>query len=356
MRILILTRYASLGASSRLRSLQYLPWIVHAGYTCKISPFIDNKQLQHYYQTGSYTRLDILIIYLRRIKSLLKVSQFDLVWIEKEALPWLPVWFERFLLQSTPYVLDYDDALFHNYDRHLSPWVRRFYGKRIDTLMAGAKLVTVCNDYLAKRAQDAGAQWIELIPTVVDFENYSSKDYSPSSEPYKLPTIVWIGSPSTMKFLTLLHKPLKELSQHFQFKFRVIAGTSPEIPGVDVEFIPWSEGTESISIQNCDIGVMPLVNDAWERGKCGYKLIQYMACGLPVVATPISINCQLVSEGDNGYLAKTDSEWVIALSKLLADAALRQRMGEVGRKQVKAKYCIQQTAPKLIKLLQKVAQ
>lgn len=349
MKIIFLTRYGRLGASSRMRFLQFLPWFEPAGLKCTVAPLVDDAQLQARYQKGGYQLFGLLQAYWRRIRTLMQRHSFDVVWIEKEALPWLPAWFERGLLCGVPYVLDYDDAIFHNYDLHSSAWVRHFFGRRIDRLMAGARLVLAGNAYLAKRARDAGAPWVEIVPTVIDLDRYSIKPTSaPSVDALR---IVWIGSPSTVRYLTMLREPLAVLRQKFAFKLRVIGGGVIDLPGVDSEFVQWAEATEVASIQACDIGVMPLLDSPWERGKCGYKLIQYMACGLPVVASPVGVNGKLVRMGENGFLADSPSGWVDTLGRLLSDAALRQQMGKAGRKLVEAEYCIQQVAPRLAALL-----
>lgn len=349
MRVLVLSRYGRLGASSRLRFLQFLPWLEQAGMECTVVPLMDDVQLQARYQKGGYQFFDLLQSYWRRICILMQCHHFDVVWIEKEALPWLPAWVEYRLLRGVPYVLDYDDAIFHNYDQHSSVWARRFLGRRIDRLMAGACLVVAGNAYLAQRALDAGAPWVEIIPTVIDLDRYEAKlALASAGEPLR---IVWIGSPSTVRYLVLLREPLAALSRRFDFKLRVIGGSAIDLSGVDVEFVQWTEATEVASIQTCDIGVMPLLNSHWERGKCGYKLIQYMACGLPVVASPVGVNGEIVRVGENGFLVDTASEWVDALGRLLSDAALRQQMGKAGRKRVEAAYCIQQVVPRLAALL-----
>ncbi|MEQ6341781.1 MAG: glycosyltransferase family 4 protein [Gammaproteobacteria bacterium] len=349
MKVLLLTRYGRLGASSRMRFLQFLPWFEKAGFECTVAPLVDDAQLQVRYKKGGYQLFGLLQAYRRRVRTLMQRHHFDVVWIEKEALPWLPVWLERFLLRGAPYVLDYDDAIFHNYDQHSSALVRRFFDHRIDRLMAGARLVVAGNAYLAQRAQDAGAPWVEILPTVIDLDRYAAKPtLAPADEPLR---IVWVGSPSTVRYLALLCEPLVVLGQRFAFKLRVVGGGSIDLPGVDVEFVQWTEATEVASIQACDIGVMPLFDSPWERGKCGYKLIQYMACGLPVVASPVGVNGEIVRVGENGFLADTASEWVDALGRLLSDAALRQHMGKVGRKRVEAEYCIQQVVLRLVALL-----
>jgi hypothetical protein len=176
------------------------------------------------YKVGGYGMLAMLAAYMKRCRVLFGVAQFDLVWIEKEALPWWPVWFEKWLLRRTPYALDFDDAIFHNYDLHSSVVVRWIYGRRIDRLMAGATLVTAGNKYLEARAIAAGAKRVEVIPTVVDLSRYSPKsDYSNSP----VPRVVWIGSPSTAQYLLELARSLSALARRIPFTLRVIGGGGP---------------------------------------------------------------------------------------------------------------------------------
>jgi len=178
---------------------------------------------------------------------------------------------------------------------------------------------------------------------------------TPIPATYELPRIVWIGSPSTVRYLQLLHNPLQDLAKLQPFVFRIIGGGAVAIPGVQVEVMPWAENTEVENITTCDVGVMPLVDSPWEQGKCGYKLIQYMACGLPVVASGVGVNPEIVQQGVNGFLANTSDEWVAALYKLLTDKSLSCQMGLAGRLRVESQYCLQVTGPKLAGLLRQVA-
>lgn len=348
MKILFLTRYGQQGASSRMRLFQYLPCFESAGIKTVVSPLFNDAMLLRKYRHGGYGLLDLLSAYWRCIRALMQRHQFDLLWIEKEALPWFPAWFERWLLRRAPYVLDFDDAIFHNYDLHRSAWVRRVYGRRIDRLMAGARLVLAGNRYLADRATAAGARSVEVMPTVVDLARYVPKlAYSFTTKP----RIVWIGSPSTVQYLVELVEPLGALAKRQPFTLRVIGGGAITMPGVDVESLPWSADTEAAVIAECDVGIMPLRDTPWEQGKCAYKLIQYMACGLPTVASPIGANRDVVIAGETGFFADTAYAWVEKMELLLSDAALRQRLGQAGRARVEAEYCLQQTAPRLVRLL-----
>ena len=353
MKILVLTRYGHLGASSRIRFLQYLPWLENAGFEFSISPLLSDEQLKKRYSEGAYGFSSLLKAYWRRIRTLMQVRRFDMAWIQKEALPWFPAWLERWMLYKVPYVLDYDDATFHNYDRHPSAWVRFLYGRRIDHLMRDARLVVTGNECLAHRARTSGAPLVEIVPSVIDLFRYSvRRDLRPS--PHVL-RIVWIGSPSTVSYFALLRNSLAELSQQFTYELWIIGGNKIDLPGVDVKYREWAEDSEVSLIQACDIGVMPLLDSPWERGKCGFKLIQYMACGKPVVASPVGINTQLVEQGVNGYLAESSQEWVQALAALMADADLRQRMGAAGRAKVEHDYTIQVNAPRLVAMLRTAA-
>ncbi|WP_059411147.1 glycosyltransferase family 4 protein [Cupriavidus basilensis] len=347
MKVLLLTRYGRMGASSRLRMLQFLPWLKEAGLESNAQALLDDEMLQKKYRSGGYNRRAMMAAYGARMRSLGRRRESDLVWIEKEALPWFPASVEHALLRGVPYVLDYDDALFHNYDLHRSMLVRRLMGRRIDRLMAGARLVVAGNEYLAKRAREAGARWVEIVPTVIDLDRYRVGD-RPS--PAGVTRIVWIGSPSTAAYLEALEEPLRRLAARHQFKLRVI-GADVSMHGVDVECLPWSEGSEVAAIAECHVGIMPLKDSPWERGKCGYKLIQYMACGLPVVASPVGVNVQIVRDGENGFLADGPQAWETRLGQLLENESLRESMGRAGRCRVEQEYCVQQVAPRLTRLL-----
>lgn len=358
IKVLVLTKYGRLGASSRLRSLQYLPWYEQAGLQVTAQPLLSDEFLSRRYQRGSYAVWSLLKAYARRLRILLARRQFDVVWIEKEALPWFPLWLELALLRDVPYVLDYDDAVFHNYDQHANAWVRRLLGRRLDGLMAQATLVVGGNHYLAQRARDAGAPWVEVVPTVIDLVRYPSQPQMLAAPLVEgaLPRVVWIGSPSTVRYLQLLREPLQALSARQPFVLRVIGGGVVDLPGVQVEVVPWTEATEVENISACQVGVMPLLDSLWERGKCGYKLIQYMACGLPVVASGVGINPEIVRHGENGFVADTHQDWVDALGKLLADSSLRVAMGASGRRRVENEYCIQKTGPRMAQLLRSTAE
>ncbi|WPZ27564.1 glycosyltransferase family 4 protein (plasmid) [Sulfitobacter pontiacus] len=279
----------------------------------------------------------------------------DIVWLEKEALPWIPWLIERALLpDGVPIVSDYDDAVFHRYDQHRLRAVRAILGKKINHVMASSDLVLAGNPYLADHALRAGSPNVEIVPTVVDLDAYNIRAEVAGGDALR---VGWIGTPQTWKTLAHpVHKVLEPvLKKQRAFFLAVGAGMQPETIET-LQILPWTENTEVALIQNMDIGVMPLPDTPWTRGKCGYKLIQYMACGLPVVASPVGVNCDIVEHGVNGFLAESDDEWRIAISTLLNDAELRCRMGAAGRRKVEKQYALQVWGPRLAQLLRAVAE
>ncbi len=355
-RVLVLTRYGALGASSRLRFFQYFPDLNAAGIQFECQHLFCDSALLARYKNEKYDVSTVLSAFYKRIKILFSRRDFDVIWIEKEALPWFPLWFESTLLSDLPYVLDFDDAIFHNYDLHRFGLVRSLYGKRLNGLMAKSALVVCGNSYLASVARASGALWVEQLPTVIDLDRYhlQKKSQILIEQTGYVPRIVWIGSPSTVKYLSILRQALQELAQRMPFILRII-GANFVLPGVQVECISWSEATEVDDIGVCDVGVMPLEDSAWERGKCGYKLIQYMACGLSVVASDVGVNNEIVKAGVTGYLASTKDDWLDALETLLNDTEKRNEFGQAGRTLVEEVYCSQKTGPVLINFLEKVA-
>ena len=345
MKVLALPRYGRMGASSRMRIYQYMPKLLTMGIDVEVSPLLSDNYLERLYAKKSTNWFEVFRDYLMRVIGLFRARKFDLLWIEKELFPNLPAWFEQILSAlDIPYVVDYDDAIFHNYDLNSHP-LRKPLIDKIDKVMRNAALVICGNTYLAERAHSAGASFVETIPTVIDLERYVVLPPAPSERI----VVGWVGSPSTVKYLDLVAPALKALAAEFPLQLRVI-GAQFAWPGLDVDCRPWAEDSEVIAIQDFDIGIMPLLDTPWERGKCGYKLIQYMACGKPVVASPVGVNKDIVQHGGNGFLASNELEWIEFLSVLLQNCVLRNQMGLIGRVQVEEKYCIQRTAPYITQL------
>jgi glycosyltransferase involved in cell wall biosynthesis len=343
-----LSRYGRLGASSRVRFYQYLPYLEAHGISVKIAPLLGDEYLQGLYAGRRTNWKYIFRAYLQRIIHLLNSWRFNLVWIEREFFPWLPPW-APLLLSSwgIPYVVDFDDAVFHRYDFHPNGIVRTLLGSKIDAIMRRASLVIAGNDYLAARAWRAGARRVEIFPSVIDLDRYVVTP-TPQREVF---TIGWIGSPSTAKYLRLVGPALSDLCRNGKARVTLVGSGQVDLTGVPTEIRDWSEDTEVASVQDFDVGIMPLWDEPWTRGKCGYKLIQYMACALPVVASPVGMNRQIVDQGISGYLTRTVEDWVRALSDLRDNRTKGEAMGKAGRIKVEKQYCLQVTAPRLLSLL-----
>lgn len=353
MKVMLLSRYANLGASSRVRYLQYLPYLESQRVFLEVRPLFSNPYLEALY-SGRRARWEVIKGYLGRVVALMRAGRFDLLIIEKELFPFLPASAERVLCRlGVPYLVDYDDALFHRYDLHESRWVRTLLGRKIDKVMQRASLVIAGNQYLADRAHAAGARHVEIVPTVVDSQRYTPGfQHGPGG-----PLVVgWIGTPKTSRYLRPLLPVFERLQGRYDVRFVAVGANERDFRNSPVETQPWSEDTEVASIQQFDIGIMPLQDSPWERGKCGYKLIQYLACGVPVVASPVGVNTDIVKPEENGLLADTLEEWEHSLKRLITMSPQgRAALGASGRRRVVARYSLEAQAPRLLALIRKAA-
>jgi glycosyltransferase involved in cell wall biosynthesis len=329
--------------------MQYLASLKSAGIQVEVSPLFPDDYLERLY-TGRSTGGLVARAILRRVERLRSLNGIDLIWLEKEALPWLPWLFERVLLGSrVPIVSDYDDAIFHRYDMHRRRPVRAFLGHKIDRVMAHSVLVIAGNAYLAARAHQAGASRVAIVPTVVDAQAYTVVSPKPDG---MTPTVGWIGTPSTWtEYLEPLIPMLTGITSSTGATLRVVGGGRFVTQHPSIEALSWSEQTEVRLIQGMDIGIMPLDDTPWSRGKCGYKLIQYMACGVPVIASPVGVNSTIVEHGVNGFIAETEEDWRQALMTLIESPDLRRRMGQAARQKVEREYSLATHAPRVAALL-----
>jgi glycosyltransferase involved in cell wall biosynthesis len=217
--------------------------------------------------------------------------------------------------------------------------------------MRYAELVIAGNQYLANRAIGAGAQRVEILPSVVDVSRYTLKQRAVES----VFRLGWIGAPITVPNLDLIRDALNVLHRDAEFRVVLIgAGEANPFPGIPTTKLPWTEKSELTIGQKFDVGVMPLIDGPFERGKCGYKLIQYMAGGIPIIASPVGVNRQIVEPNINGYLAESTQDWIAALSALSNNPQKCFNMGMAGRQKAEQMYNLQVTAPELMSLLSSV--
>lgn len=346
--ILLLSRYERQGASSRVRSYQFLDALEAAGLRVDVCPLFDDEYVRRRHDPAGPPVAAALRAYGRRVRDLARAGSHAVVWVEYEALPWLPFTAEGWLYAKRPVVVDYDDAIFHRYDGHASALVRRVLGRKIDRIMAAARVVVTGNDYLAERARAAGAKQVVILPSVVDPSRYTARPTFGAGGM----VVGWIGSPATTPHLASVAPALASLRDLPGLRIETVGAAPFAVEGVAVTQRPWSEASEAADIARFDVGIMPLPDDPWSRGKCGYKLIQYMASGLPVVASPVGANRRIVEHGVNGFLAADAASWSQSLRTLHADPALRARFGAAGRARVVAEYSRAVVAPRLVALFE----
>ena len=352
MKVLLLTKYGPKAASSRQRFVQFLPRLEQAGIECTLAPLLDDDYLEHKFSSGRGRPGDAAKAFLARIRALLGAAEYDLAVIQYELLPFVPRGVEAALRgYRMPYVYDFDDAVFHVYDQHRSSLVRGLFGGKIPAVIAGASHVLAGSEYLAAFARKHNAS-VEMLPTVVDTERYRVRDPARAGAPL---TVGWIGSPSTATYLREAILPLRSFFDGGNATLALVGSGPVELPGIPLEIRDWSLDREVDDLRAFDVGIMPLPDTPWARGKCGFKLIQYMACGVPVIASPVGANREIVEHGVNGYLAETPQEWLQALHALAQDPGLGRAMGEAGRRKVEREYSLDYAAPLLARALTSAA-
>ena len=347
IKILGLSLYGSLAASHRVRLGQYRSGLLNEGIDLQLHSLLDNSYLQKRFQNGQRPIAPVIAAYVERLCHLLTRWRFDAVIVHCELFPLMPGWLERALL-TLPYVYDFDDAFYLRYQNGRLAMLNSFLGRKFDRVMSGASAVTAGNSYLAAYAKSHNAN-VTVLPSVVDTDNYCKYNVSENS----VFTVGWVGSPSTAEYLQRLVRPLEILGEKTAIRFVVVGGMAPPIANVEVHEIPWAEESEVELINSFDVGVMPLPDDEWARGKCAFKLIQYMACGVPVVASKVGANIELVTP-ECGFLAETDEHWVDALTQLREKTLLRKQMGVMSRRRVVDAYSLKNNLPVLTNVIRKV--
>lgn len=347
--VLALTRYGSLGASSRVRFALYEEPLRQAGYSLTLSPFFDDEYLRNLYAGRPRSTATVAAAFRRRLGALRGARNFDLLWIEKELFPFAPGFVER--LARRPYVVDFDDAIFHNYDQSSNPAVRALLANKLDALLQRAAAVTAGNRYLADYAAAHGARDILILPTVVDTGVY--RPHPAGAAPSHDLLLGWIGSPATRHLLQNIVPVLNEAARQVPLRL-VTVGIAP----LDDATFPviaedWTPERETELLAQIDAGIMPLTDSPFERGKCGYKLIQYMALGKPVIASDVGVNGEIVTP-EVGHLARSDAEWIAAIKAVAADRDKSRAMGVAARARAESHYSLNANAPRLIELFDRI--
>lgn len=277
--------------------------------------------------------------FFRRIYSLFIAGRYDYIFVLREATPAGPPFFEWIYAKifRKKMIYDFDDAIWIPQISETNSWAtfaKSFW--KIKKNCKWAYKISVGNNYL----HDYAIQYnndVTILPTCVDTINKHNITKDQSTEKV---VIGWTGSFSTLHYINEIVPMLQQLEKDHSFEFIVIADQNPHLPLKNFRFIEWKEETEINDLLRINIGVMPLTNNEISKGKSGFKLIQFLSLGIPVVASPIGINSQIVDENINGFLCNSSEEWITALEKLLRDATLRTNMGLNGRKKIEEKYSV----------------
>jgi glycosyltransferase involved in cell wall biosynthesis len=338
----------------RYRLEQWDPLLRARGVEITYAPFEDDELHAIVYKPGRLgKKLQLVTRNLaRRLATIGKARNYDLIYLLREAALLGPPIFERLIAQQRiPFVFDFDDAIFVSYRSPSNGYLSYLkFASKTKTICRLASHVMVGNPYLAEYARQVNDN-VTVIPTTIDTEKYQVRRSTADDGPL---TIGWTGSFSTVQHLDTLRGALRKLAETENFRLRVIGTPSYELAPVDVEAMPWRAATELEDLHKIDVGVMPLPDDNWSKGKCGLKALQFMALGIPTICSPVGVNTDIIQDDENGFLAGTEAEWVDKLSRLLRSAELRRRLGDAGRATVEQKYSAATQAPRVYEIFKSV--
>ncbi len=350
IRVLALSPIPEEGAGCRFRIAQFIPYLRSIGIDVTLRSLFTADFFNLVYQRGQYMRKasGFARLALKHLASLRDLSSFDVVFLYREMLPIGPAIVERLLAMRgrPPLVFDFDDAIFlPSVSEANRPIAALKQPRKVETIIRHSDRVIAGNEYLAsyaRRFNDA----VTVIPTVVDTSRFVPRVPTDNGATRAEPIVGWIGSPTTVSYLRGLVPVLQRVRREHAFVLRVSgAGELIDVPGVTMQQPAWSLPGEVELFNTCDVGVYPLADDDWSRGKCGFKAIEFMACGVPVVASAVGVNRDIIEDGVNGFLAATDAEWADKLGRLLADAELRRRFAAAGRRTIEERYSLRVHAP-----------
>ncbi|RDI76258.1 Glycosyltransferase [Gaiella occulta] len=353
MNVVFLTLASEGGASPRYRVYQYLPWLERAGIRCTVLPAVSARASRRLYGTGrrsanaAYQAAELAC----RLAQLARARRFDTVVVQKSLLTVGLRGLDRLAAAAAGrLVIDVDDAVHLGPPHRLAGWLRALEDEAQPArLLTRADRVVAGSEALAASIRPLNPH-VSIVPTCVDTDRLVPGRAGRG----RTPVIGWIGSPSTAPYLELLAGTLRRLARKHRFVLRVVGAEAPRLAGVTVEARPWDPDRELHDLHGFDIGIMPLPDTPWARGKCGLKAVQYLAVGIPAVCSPVGAAPEIVRQSHEGFLAATASEWEAALELLLCDPGLRARLGAAGRARAEERYSLRAGAPKLVTVLEAI--
>jgi glycosyltransferase involved in cell wall biosynthesis len=357
MRVLFVSTYPELGPSARYRIVQFLEPLKKLGVEGDFLPLFTNAFYSSFHKPGNYLYKGAYLAArcLGRLKEAFDARRYDVVFVQREAALIGPPFFEllaRYVARR-PIVFDLDDAIFHNpadtKQASAHPRLRRLLKdpNKAERIAQLSSAVIGANSYTSDWAKKFCSN-VTTIPTVVDGDQFSPR----FGQANAVPVIGWIGSHSAAPQLDVVVPALEQLAEKHRFRVKLVgAGREFPIRGVEVENLPWKLEREVEDFKSLDIGVCPLFDDQWSRGKPGFKPLIYMACGVPQVSTPLGGVTELMKDGEQGFFAMRTEDWYEKLDRLLGDEPLRRDMAGRARATFEAGPSLQTEAPRLAEVL-----
>ena len=346
MRVLfIATHRAGRNPSQRFRFEQYMEWLQRQGWHCELSHLVEASDDVFLYKPGHFAQKIRFVARCigKRRRDLRRAKDFDIVFISREALMTRSTFFERGLRKRGVHVVfDFDDSVWlSNVSDANRRWKWVKDPGKTSRIIALSDMVFAGNAYLSDYARQFNGN-VRIVPTTIDADEYTPRpaDKRDAANAERPVCIGWSGSITTIQHFQYAVPALRAIRERFgeRVTFRVIGDGNFRMPELGIEGMPWRKDTELDDLRAIDIGMMPLPDDEWARGKCGLKGLQYMALGIPTLMSPVGVNTEIIRDGVDGYLPRTPEEWVERLARLVEDADLRRRMGEEARRTVVDRY------------------
>jgi len=338
----------------RFRLEQWEKILKQSGVDITYSPFETPELKSVLYRNGhSFSKVKTVFTNMRRRRRELdSVRDYDLVYVFREAALLGPAWFERKIAGSgVPMVFDFDDAVFVAYRSPSNGYLSYLkFPQKTGEICRLSAHVMAGNEFLADYAGQF-SESVTIVPTTIETDKYTPVGRSTAPETL---TIGWSGSHSTVQHLDTIRGALQSLAKDEEFRLRVVGTPNYELDAVDVEAVPWRSESEIEDLSPIDIGLMPLPDDKWSKGKCGLKALQYMALGIPTICSPVGVNTKIIQDGENGLIADSAAEWVEKIKVLLHSPELRQKLGSAGRTTVEAEYSAKTQAPRVREIFESV--
>lgn len=326
----------------RYRVLQFLPYLAEQGVSVQVRA-LHGDSYPFFYHWPIVGKVYKAVVRMRRLFHLRDAHTYDVVFQQRLTLPFTSFIEKVLVKRNGNLIFDFDDALFQT---EAGPDHKRMAVFR--DVVQLSKTVIGGSDYLASHARDDA----QVVPTVIETDTYLPKE-KPASDTL---VIGWMGTHSNFpNFDPMLAALKRVLARHPEVTFKVVSNLEPPFELDRLDFVRWSSQGEISELQSFDIGIMPLIDHSWNRGKCAFKLIQYMSVGIPVVAGDVGANAEVVLHGETGFLVRDEAGWEEALEKLIADGDLRKRMGQAGRERCVAHYSVNHCRERLLEILKQTA-